>query len=950
MAIPIDKKKVDAINAKINTTPKIEPTTSWNTINNKTVAPNEMNIQDQLKTKIATGDFSASEARQYNQLTWNQNWAREVAITSPEALQSGNLKTTISQPEALLMKETGMTSATPISSWIKAEQPTPTETKTIETPEWTKTETKTTNQPQIDQTKMEDFNKDYQEMKKKWLDDMAIRNATASKYWADSEQLKLINTYQQWQLQNQIDKNPENIYNTLKTWWIIANNEVINSPEYQKAKTKFWLYNKYINASADSLYGAFVNWDIPSDMQQDLSLNTNFAVAKDKYNKKVSADNTNTEMSNMYNITSWKETTQKIDKSQELSNKMYDLFSWMWKTDDELITLRDYMAENYPDIVAQTQEQNSKVKQKKEIESIIDNRLKELKKQYPWMTTWSLMVLASQQNEDLYNQVKTLQNDISELSSNVQFQTILAEKEYSSLEKQKEKEAQIEQEKRWYMFNYLQWEQNYQRWLEAETRQRDYQLEDIKTQQDFTTQQSDTQFNRSLYTQELQNKYQDSKDIQNYNQDLQKMWISNAMAIDMNNLNFKQQKELNAINQKYNQSQDVQNYNRDIAKMKYSNDLWTQTTKDLETFKYNLENWIDPTTPINLYNAPDWTVIKGKYWVSETMSQPWMQCWEYINKITWLWLWDTLQSKLNKMTNKATNSYETVDWEVWDVAVWVPNPTDKTFAKYWHTWIITKDLWDSWEIKSSNINWDWAISTDVVPKQKIMWTTWNYDKTKLIEWDKWETTWLTETLKYASTLAPTERTKYLKENNLEKEYINYKSKNVDENVLIKYQSKFDSLPQVKDWNSAQWVQEWLNINKNTDLSWPDIQWLISNYAKILDPTSVVRETEYALAKQWASQWAIDKAKQQIATFIAWWSNALSSEAQKILKTAMQNRLNSMQTAYKTIAKQEVKRANAWWIPLTYEQLTWEKEQTTWNIPTNTTWNTIKSESWNTYTY
>ena len=38
--------------------------------------------QDQLKSKIATGNFSASEAKQYNDMTWSQTGASDLALTS----------------------------------------------------------------------------------------------------------------------------------------------------------------------------------------------------------------------------------------------------------------------------------------------------------------------------------------------------------------------------------------------------------------------------------------------------------------------------------------------------------------------------------------------------------------------------------------------------------------------------------------------------------------------------------------------------------------------------------------------------------------------------------------------------------------------------------------------------------------------------------------------------
>lgn len=65
-----------------------------------------------------------------------------------------------------------------------------------------------------------------------------------------------------------------------------------------------------------------------------------------------------------------------------------------------------------------------------------------------------------------------------------------------------------------------------------------------------------------------------------------------------------------------------------------------------------------------------------------------------------------------------------------------------------------------------------------------------------------------------------------------------------------------------------------------------------------------------MAQAGASQGAIDKTKQQIATFISGGSNVLSKDAQEVLKKAMQRRVDSMATAYQEYAKKEIARSKA----------------------------------------
>jgi len=76
-----------------------------------------------------------------------------------------------------------------------------------------------------------------------------------------------------------------------------------------------------------------------------------------------------------------------------------------------------------------------------------------------------------------------------------------------------------------------------------------------------------------------------------------------------------------------------------------------------------------------------------------------------------------------------------------------------------------------------------------------------------------------------------------------------------------------------------------------------------------------------MAQTGASQGAIDKTKQQIATFISGGSNVLSKEAQKVLINAMQRRVDSMGKAYQEYAKKEIARSKANGIDITYDMLT-----------------------------
>lgn len=115
----------------------------------------------------------------------------------------------------------------------------------------------------------------------------------------------------------------------------------------------------------------------------------------------------------------------------------------------------------------------------------------------------------------------------------------------------------------------------------------------------------------------------------------------------------------------------------------------------------------------DLLSVPDGTIIPSR--LKETTNpNGGKECAEFVNDVTKLGMGDTYASKIAK-TDTQVHEEATVG----NVAVWSPNPKDPVWNKYGHAGIITKDLGDSWEILSSNLKGDGAISRDVIPKTSI---------------------------------------------------------------------------------------------------------------------------------------------------------------------------------------------------------------------------------------
>lgn len=167
---------------------------------------------------------------------------------------------------------------------------------------------------------------------------------------------------------------------------------------------------------------------------------------------------------------------------------------------------------------------------------------------------------------------------------------------------------------------------------------------------------------------------------------------------------------------------DIKKYNLDVAK---TNAEWEFKAEELNLKKERAKTdkkttyfkWIKNSA---LLDAPDWTILKSR--LGETTNPNWWkECGEYVNDAMWGSIprfWNDYNSKLKV----ADEQY----WTIWAAAVW--NPGNNKFG---HVWIIIWEQGDNWVIKSSNLKNDWAISTDIIPKDTIEWykNTTNIDKT-----------------------------------------------------------------------------------------------------------------------------------------------------------------------------------------------------------------------------
>lgn len=190
-----------------------------------------------------------------------------------------------------------------------------------------------------------------------------------------------------------------------------------------------------------------------------------------------------------------------------------------------------------------------------EIQDTLDNLEEDIKKQYEGkdVTSGYIQAVLSEKSKPLIRELNTLNRTYSNQLAELQFYSDIVKSDFADQKAQRADERNFAQQKELATF---------QNALATESKKLDYA-------------------------------YQNSRDVQNFKQDLQKMGITDIMQTNRDKLNFDQQKELASIQNRYQNSRDVQNYVQDLNKMQfqYENDP-SNVAKQIE----NMSNL--PSAPV----------------------------------------------------------------------------------------------------------------------------------------------------------------------------------------------------------------------------------------------------------------------------------------------------------------------------------------------------------------
>ena len=666
-------------------TPSVEP---------KTVEPIQSPEVLALKSKITSWTGSAADNYAYNKATWDNNAARNAMLWSKELVESDKLNTRISLDEAQMIKDAWVKKA-----WanVKLSQDAYQEYKaskwedisTPKTPTPTTSKTPATNAPKIEAPQPIQTPENIQQWKEQGSDLWTLWDMIESKYGTITTQ-----TENGWLRATIWDKSYEwaidDAWNPIKT-------EVQLTPA-EKYRTE--QLQRYMNASTDDIYRGLISGNISKEMETDLSLNPNFALAKEKQAKQMSADSTNKQMESVFN--------KMTGKTVEETNLVADMWTKMFQdklgkgVSAEWLQSYKQFIEQDAKFTADVKELNAKVLESKTLQRAADDNLDILTGQYEGVSRQSLLMLNARQNKELYNQMDALNDDISNLQASVTYQEKVLDRDYS---------ARVAE------YNKLE-ERAYNQSVLDE--QRLYNEELTADEREYAEQQEIAQLERQYdYT---------YGDLNSENETVRDIAIERAVADLYTNYPIpwmevaatKVEKVKNLIAQWMTWSQALSQVEQEIRN--------TQSYKDMVSkYQRDLQPVAETVTPTNDWTKlDDDTLYNQKTWESKPVWA--VTPWAYLKS---LWNWNIT------WYGGEYDGYRwlDIDWAIWD-PITFPEPL--TVISSWVAWdfgnsmILERANWDRIRFSHNDKNlfkkWDTIAANEVFA---TVGNTWN-----VIAW-KW---------------------------------------------------------------------------------------------------------------------------------------------------------------------------------------------------------------------
>ena len=608
-------------------------------------------------------------------------------------------------------------------------------------------------------------------------------------------------------------------------------------------------------------------------------------------------------------------------------------------------------------------------------------------------------MLASRQNKDINKQIQSMSYEIANLSANIQYKTSMADKEFGYALQQQSRQDQLAQEQRWYMFDFLKWEQTYQRGLEAEQRQREYQMEDRTYQEQQAQKELEQKYNYTYW------------DINSTNPQVQDIAIQNAVKSmyekyplpGMESQAIKVQKIKNKIAQGMTWTQAIQEVENEIRNSnRYKQYLASESaklqpkateswTKLNDWTLYNQTTWETKSVTPTADTTQTWTTYNPYVWTADTIQNDINRLWWDAN-LTWQMIEDvgsqywinpyTLASFIRNDTSYGKNMYSKNNYgNVWNTdslvasgKKWVEYATPQQWVEavaqnlrkrvdayksvtWWQiptvqelaTWV-TKDWKKFYWVYMTSKQWQQNVQSIfnqlnskspavVLPKQAT-WTTWTWDIQivwQLLKDNQNRWTWYSE----ADVEAFNDKIdRYVKNNDTD-----WMALAIRQNLLQDkdFKTEIDNVQKFKSW-----LTQVEKLISDYEKAWKSTNALKSMAEKIARKTWMT--TDETLAKMQTQMWFV------LADYIRSisWTAASDAEVQRLMWN-MAN-LSNVSSLNKTILSQVKANAQAWlesmidtrmyWLPESFKanafkDIYWKTENTT---PVNNTWMSIKPSS------
>ena len=375
--------------------------------------------------------------------------------------------------------------------------------------------------------------------------------------------------------------------------------------------------------------------------------------------------------------------------------------------------------------------------------------------------------------------------------------------------------------------------------------------------------------------------------------------------------------------------------NKPEYRNKINQNYWMYGSQSLWTIGWN---------DVIITKNPDWTMNFRYLWNTQAnnLSQglanfvlqhpvdtKWGQCWSFVNDyLQDLWLgrlfWNEYsQKKSLKNTDVAT---------VWSIAIM---PSSKS-PKNWHVSVVTYINNEKWTVTVVESNWWWdeKVHTREVPMSSIYWyyapsIDWGwtystgYSTSRIWAYDKYLENWTLPSDKKLAEMWWLEKFEAEVKAYREAKWLEEYSASAKKEIT-NLRKEFNSLPEVKEARDMLNNYNKILSSSNWTAAW-DMA-MIFAFMKMLDPGSVVRETEFANAQNAA--WVPDRIRNYFNQAKSW--TRLSKQQRDDFLEVWQNFLQKYAEKYNQTLEQYQSYAMEWW---DVSQI-WEYMQLPWNYKTS----------------